>query len=76
MSNPSSNTTISQSKISQRTFSTFQDFVQSKQLPLKRIEHNLEAFIYWQALRKTIVRLAVLFIKHVMRTNPGINLST
>lgn len=30
---------------------------------------------YW-ATRKTIARMYVLFIKHVMRKNPGINLST
>ena len=50
MSTASLTTSAFQSKISQRTESTSQDFVQSKHSYLERIEHNLEAVIYYQAL--------------------------
>jgi hypothetical protein len=43
MSTPSLTTTTSQSKIFQRTFSTSQDFVQSKWPYSERIEQNMDS---------------------------------
>ena len=50
MSTPSLTSSISQSKIFQRTSSTLQDFVQSKHSYSERIEHNLGKFIYGRGL--------------------------
>ncbi len=45
MSTTSLTTSVSQSKIFQRTYSTLQDFVQSKHSYSERIEHNFGEFI-------------------------------
>jgi len=57
MSTPSLTTSISQSKIFQRTFSTSQDFVQSKHSHSERIEHNLGEFICERGLNRRVLLL-------------------